>query len=413
MNLPPHPGFRDVLWDFFRSSPATDTLNVRVFASDAELFEHDEVEGFVWKVPTGLIPRTDPQRTSLVPLDYSNRISVGQRLWDSLPDAARAPVVAPGSLPVRLKISGDVREVVYMPWECLPLPLDALIVRSMPLPFPIPPLHLKPPLRVLFIVTNPKDERLLQGPRELSAIQTASGADYSNEIAWDATLAGVKAALDRVQPHIVHYVGHSGSSAGQGYLILHDTNDRTEWIGAEQMATLLPSSVRLVCLSTCFTAENYDIRGLALFAQTTADVTLPTSVVNRLPLDITSEPIVHQFWSTFYSALRLWKGDVGSAFREARRAILTSRDCASFALVLRDGTGWGFAIDETAVETEAAKIAAFETFYANTVGNYLTTQTAGAPSDVRRTLLQRSRIEVKRASDAMDVLQTFSWPKKD
>jgi hypothetical protein len=414
MNLPPHPGFRDVLWDIVRTSPLADTLNIRVFSSDEELVDRDEVEeGLVWKVPSGLIPRTDPQRPSLVPLDAAMAMSIGQRLWASLPDQARARAIEPGPLPVRLKISGDVREVVYMPWECLPLPPGALIARSVPVAFPIPPLIVKPPLRVLFIITNPKDEYLLRSAQELGAIQMAQSPDYSSDVAWDATLAGVKGALDRMQPHIVHYVGHSGSSSGQGYLILHDVNEHTAWVGAEQMARLLPSSVRLLCLSTCFTGQNYDIRGLPLFAQAPADVTLPTSVVNRLPLDMSSEPVIRQFWSAFYTELRLGKGDVGSAFRDARNGIVTSRDCASFALVLRDGTGWGFAIDESAVETEEAKSAAFDAFYANTIGNYLTTQAAGSSSDVRRTLLERSRIEVQRAGDAMDLLQTFTWPRKD
>ena len=120
-NVSPHPGFRDVLWDFTRSSALEDTLHVRVFSNDEELFERDDTdEGYEWKVPRGLVPKRSEGRR-MEPLDPQTAMEAGQRLWMSLPNPARAQAIQPGPLPLRLKISGDVKEVRYLPWECLPL----------------------------------------------------------------------------------------------------------------------------------------------------------------------------------------------------------------------------------------------------------------------------------------------------
>jgi hypothetical protein len=312
-----------------------------------------------------------------------------------------------------LKISGDVKEVGYLPWECLPLPPGAFVARSVPVPYPVPPLVVSLPIRVLFIVTNPKDERLLRMSDELNAIRVNAVGDYTTDVAWEPTLAGVRATLDRLQPHIVHYVGHGATSAGQGYLVLHDQEQHTFWLSARDLATLLPSTVRLMCLSTCFTAENYDIRGLPLFAQAPADVTIPTMVVNRLPLDMQSEPTIRLFWTTFYSELKAGRGDAASAFRAAQSAIHGSRDWPSFSLVLRDGPGWALAIEAGIATTPELKMAEFDARYSTNIANYLTQQTGGSSSEVRNVLRAHSRQEAQRAEDALTSFGGFKWPGKE
>ena len=416
-----HPLFRDVLWDFIRADAAEDTLRLRVCGTNEELLEQDEIdEGLQWTVPRGLVPARTEQRR-IEPLSLSIAQGAGQKLWMSLPDVARHRVEAPGALPVRLRISGDVKEVRYLPWECMPLPPGAVVCRSIPVASPLPPVVVRqPPVRALYVVTNPKDERLLQADTELEAIRMTSPS-YTHQVVSEPTLAGLGRALKAVQPHIVHYVGHSATSGGQGYLILHDNDQNTHWISAREFAAVLPSTVRLVCLSTCFTAENYDIRGLALFAQATGDASLPSVVGNRLPLTGSSQQTVRLFWQTFYTELLNAQGDTTSAFARAREAIRGTDEWAAFSFVVRDGLGWGLALSPAAplgaapaleeAPSASSKMKEFDALYTTSIANYLARQTSIAPPAAREVLRAHSRVEAERAREALSSLD-FDWPGK-
>ena len=271
----------------------------------------------------------------------------------------------------------------------------------------------QPPVRVLFVVTNPKDERLLDPYRELAAIQVTSLGGYVHDVVSEPTLSGLERTLKAVQPHIVHYVGHSATSGGQGYIVLHDVDQHTCWVSARELAMLLPSTVRLMCLSTCFTAENYDIRGLALLAQAPPDTSLPSTVVNRLPLAQGSEPAIRLFWQTFYAELMHEGGDTSSAFRAAQAAIRPFGDWPSFSLVIRDGTGWGLAIGTPSVATAESRMAEFDALYSTSIANYLTQQTSVSPDAERSVLRDHSRQEAQRAQDALSSFRDFKWPGKE
>jgi hypothetical protein len=413
MNIPPHPGFRDVLWDFVCSARFEDGISIRVCASEEELFDHDNADDFgqPWSVPRGLVLKTT--RRIEQQLDSQQALQVGQKIWDSLPVPVRDSLLQSGSLPIRLKISSDVKEIIYLPWECLPFSTEGLIARSVPVRYPVPPLTISPPVRVLFIVTNPKDERLLRPKEELSAIQPEADNDYNTEVVWEPTLRGVKEALDSLQPHIVHYIGHGATSSGEGYLVLHDHAQHTYWVSASELATQLPSTVRLMCLSTCFTAENYDIRGLPLFAEAPPDIMIPTTVVNRLPLDAQSKPAITLFWNTFYSELTAGKGDAASAFRAAQTSIREFRDWPSFSLVLRDGTGWSLTLHTGMAQMPGVKVAEFDALYSTSIANYLTQQTGGSSPEVRDALREHSRKEAMRLSEAISSLDSFKRLEKE
>lgn len=301
------------------------------------------------------------------------------------------------------------------------MPPGAVVCRSVPVASPLPPVVVRqPPLRALYVVTNPKDERLLDAGTELAAIQMTSPA-YTYQVVSEPTLAGLERALNAVQPHIVHYVGHSATSGGQGYLVLHDNDQNTHWISAREFAGILPSTVRLVCLSTCFTVENYDIRGLALFAQAPGDASLPSVVGNRLPLTRASQATVRLFWQTFYTELLNEQGDTTSAFARARDAIRATDEWSAFSFVVRDGLGWGLTLSPSAplgaapaLEEEpsaSAKMKEFDALYTTSIANSLARQTSIAPLNTREVLRAHSRIEAERAREALSSLD-FDWPGK-
>jgi hypothetical protein len=204
---------------------------------------------------------------------------------------------------------------------------------------------------------------------------------------------------------VVHYVGHGATSSGQGCLVLHDAN-HTCWLAAPELAAMLPVSVRLLCLSTCFTAENHDLRALPRLAHAPADLKLPSMVVNQLPLERDSAPTVRQFWEAFYRALSEAGGDVSSAFAGAHAAILSRSDWPSFSLVLRDGTGWSLRIAQGAPAPDLAQ-AEFEALYSTSIANYVAQQQSAQPRDARGGLQEISRHEAQRASAALSAFGGF------
>lgn len=110
---------------------------------------------------------------------------------------------------------------------------------------------------------------------------------------------------------------------------------RSRWVSATELASLLPSSVRLVCLSTPFTTGNYQILGLSHLGRASGLVELPTTIANQFPV---GHEAVSAFWDGFYSALSAG-GDVTEATHEARVAAAAAEtgfaDWASFSLTVR------------------------------------------------------------------------------
>jgi hypothetical protein len=268
------------------------------------------------------------------------------------PDDARAlllsalPPEAQGAVfdateTTRLRIVSGMPPVDAMPWEALNGKGNGGgsvgVTRLVPVLLPPPPLSTSLPLKILLVVTNPRDDRLLDPNREVDAITAnIDQQKYQVQLLTLATREEAVNALRNFQPHIFHYVGHSGVVRGAGALVLHEPSmGTTDWISAAEIAAMLPISTRLVCLSTCFTQSNYNVRGLSLLAHAPQSVKLPTCIANRAEV---AEPEVRSFWSGFYSALVANLGNVEEAFFAAQTPpIGVALSGSNFSLVLRDG----------------------------------------------------------------------------
>jgi len=286
---------------------------------------------------------------------------LGQLLWDSLPqEVKRLPLEAIPDQPCRLKISSNSSAIDDLPWEWLndgtglPFALrpQVRLARSVPIRLAMPPMRLEAPLRVLLFTTNPKDERLLHSPREIQAIKPRlSAPPYTLKVLEEPTWGALVAALREEQPHILHYVGHTGLERGEGNLILHDSNNLSHWISGQDLSWVLPPTVRLLCLGTCFTAPNYQILGLSRLALTSAKYRLPTSVANRYQV---TESSVEVFWRAFYSSLA-YHGNANEAFYEAQHEVASAPDSGadwgSFSLIIRDQSG--LVLEPVAAETRS------------------------------------------------------------
>ena len=335
--------YKDLLWNFNYQASATKrgpTLRLGVFSSEQELFQAQKA--FELTLSTDLLFEQSYQKDEPKKPTQND----GLLLWEMLPPDITASLQhATLDQPLRLKISSNSPAVDDLPWEWLndggqPFALrpEIRLSRSVPIPVSTPLISVQLPLRVLLVLTNPKDERLLNAQAEIHAIASSlTGPSYELQILSEPNVEALKKALEQ-EPHIFHYVGHAGISRGNGHIILNDSNRISHWVSGQELASMLPLSVRLLCLSTCFSAPNYQIAGLARLAHTSAQFHLPTCIANRYPV---TEIGVNQFWGKFYASLIAHRGNVNEAFHDAQQAITDEAqgDKGSFSLIIRDSSG--------------------------------------------------------------------------
>src|SRR5262249_46640412 len=124
-------------------------------------------------------------------------------------------------LRIRLRLA-DVPEVAYLPWEYLYdsisesflcLSSDTPIVRYMEMPRRIHALGIKPPLRVLVMISVPADEAALDTDQEWSRLTqslarlTGTGSVVLERLET-ASLAALRKRLRGGDIHIFHFIGH-------------------------------------------------------------------------------------------------------------------------------------------------------------------------------------------------------------
>jgi hypothetical protein len=434
------PLYRDLLWNFVQVASEDGFLRCE-YASEEEFFlasgRLNELESSPavsvkpFQPPRGLSKMRSregmeatgeaPRRSIRfrTPDSLGEVEAVGKALWQAL----REPELPkPSDSPMRVKISSTSFAITDLPWECLtdstgaPLALQSHVrlARSVPVRYPLAPLSATPPLIVLVVMPNPKDERLLDPYREIAAVNVRLlGPGYKLHVMEEPSVERLRRMLSDVQPHIVHYIGHSGSSAGEGSLILHDSQSYTYWLRSDELAAMLPASVRLLCLSTCITAQNYDIRGLSRFAHAPPDVPLPSVVLNQLPLDVSQEHVVQAFWSQFYESLHAEQGNVTEAHHRARVAASNASPnpaWTSFSLVIRDGDGVGFHLDpDVKAERHTAEL---EAFFRSRLANALTLRSGSLPNDTFELFNAASRGHALDSHEALARVGGAALPKK-
>lgn len=329
-------------------------------------------------------------------------------MWDALPPEARERIRQPHPTRLRLKIFSENRSLLELPWEWLlvdgqPLAVrdDIRLVRSVPVAYAAPPARRHLPLRLLFVVSNPKDERLLNVPEEIAAVSSSLDLQhYCWSVLDRPTISGFREEVERTRPDIVHYIGHAGISAGDGNIILHE-GEVSHWVDSSTLCHVLPSSVRLLCLSTCFTTRNYQIGGLERVAEAPAYTALPTAIANRHPLD---RAAVEVFWHHFYDTLIAKDGDAVESFHDARRATYQanpqSYDWSSFALVIRDNVGKPFDLATSAADDPARLAAqAIRTQFQAEVLNTLAEQLKVLGRDASDDVLERLKSSIAGVAD--------------
>jgi len=350
--------YEDRLWQF-TLDPVGGTCRVAVFDTERELFDAaraGQPRGEVFRYFESRSPARGGWSGSRfsswryqAPSDPAVVEHMGRELWEALPKSLQASLEGGTPLrPARIKIASDARRLTDLPWEWMYGPsgwiaLDerVRIVRSVPLRFAARPLPLTGPIRVLVCISNPKDERMMDSGREIAVLdQALARGSFDCTRLVDPTLQQLQDAL-RARPLVLHYVGHAGVNPDEsGNLILPTDRGTTYWVDGPALVNAIPASVHLLCAATCFSALNYDVRGLSRFAFAPPDLALPTVVTNQSQPADQGGGSSAAFWETFYAQLAE-TGDIVEATHEGRRAAFTTTtaDWGSWLAVLRDNTG--------------------------------------------------------------------------
>jgi tetratricopeptide (TPR) repeat protein len=256
----------------------------------------------------------------------------------------------------------DQADLQALPWESLRQPGTSKflalnprtpVTRFLAVPRPVSAAARPQVLRILAVAASPHHPELpsLDLDKELRNLQEAIGSTVQ-VIPVDPTLAALSQALRNHECHVLHFMGHGGSLAGQKESVLFfETNDKSPdpISGADLANTLAASStLRLVVLNACESASvpktgagAKDFDPFAGVANALVLGDLPAVIAMRRSI---SDAAAITFSRTFYQQLAA-SDPIDAAVTEGRRAVhaeprhRASLEWATPVLFMRTPTG--------------------------------------------------------------------------
>lgn len=238
-------------------------------------------------------------------------------------------------LRIRLRLV-DAPELSNLPWEYLYHPTlrqfvvlstQTPLIRYIDLPRPVRPLAVTPPLRLLVMVSDPKDYPRLDVKGEKTKIAKAVEELEKRgvlKVEWleTATLAELQRRLRKPDPvHIFHFIGHGGWNAEKddGFLLFTDDYGDGRKVAASSLATILGDYklLRLVVLNACEGARGSTTDPFAGTAATLVNLGLPAVLAMQFEI---SDRAAIQLAQIFYESLADGY-PVEAALAEARKMI--------------------------------------------------------------------------------------------
>jgi outer membrane protein assembly factor BamD (BamD/ComL family) len=239
-------------------------------------------------------------------------------------------------LRVRLRI--DVPEFHDYPWEFLynahlnqflALSKDTPVVRYLELPYPVQPLTVQPPLKILVMISSPEGFPKLNVEDEWKRLSNALAPLLRRGLVTlerlkSPTLSALQQHLRRGEYHIFHFVGHGTFSEHKqdGMLLLEEENGRGRPVSGQYLGTVLHDhrSLRLVVLNACEGARTSQEDPYAGVAQTLVLQGIPAVIAMQFEI---VETAAITFAQEFYGAVA--DGfPVDAAVSEARKAIFAT-----------------------------------------------------------------------------------------
>lgn len=242
----------------------------------------------------------------------------------------------PSRWSLRLRLRPDP-EVWHWPWELLHSPEEflALSIKTLIVRQPETTRRTKVrrspyPLRVLVVISNPRDCPQLDGEKELKEIQGALGWLERLEIVEVEKLAPptLTALLDRLKQkrfHVLHFVGHGrfDPEQGGGALLFEQPDGRADFVEGGKLASVLDghTTLRLVVLNACEGARSAREDPFSSVAKSLVRKQIPAVVAMQYPID---DAMAVRFAFRFYAGLAAG-GPVDWAVTWARKAMYTER----------------------------------------------------------------------------------------
>jgi formylglycine-generating enzyme required for sulfatase activity len=272
-----------------------------------------------------------------------------QRCWDTSLEQVRQEG---RGLRLRLWLS-DAPGVEDLPWELvydpahrqfLSLAEDLAVVRYLKNQTRPSFEKVRPPIRVLVLIANPKATSPLDGEQEWELLNRALESSIGKgkvqiERLEPPTLPALERAM-RKPWHVVHFVGHGRFDADEGGLLLEDAAGRPRTVSGRKLKVVLgsPKQLRLVVLNSCQGARTSPGNAFAGVAQSLVGAGVPAVVAMRCRV---SDPAALLFADRFYTALAEGQA-VDASLGEARRAMHADADTLEWStpvLYLRSPDG--------------------------------------------------------------------------
>ena len=231
----------------------------------------------------------------------------------------------------------DVPELVNVPWEYLyepslarflALSVDTPVVRYMDIPRQILPLNVQPPLRVLTMISSPREFPQLDVEAEWKILNDAlSDLIQRGQVSLtrleQPTLIALQRQLRKEEYHVFHYIGHGTYSdyKEDGLLLLEDEQGAGAPVSGHYLGTLLhdEKSLRLVVLNACEGARTSTSDPYAGTAQQLVWQGIPAVIAMQFEVgEQTAETLSREFYRSLADNY-----PVDAALAEARKAIYT------------------------------------------------------------------------------------------
>lgn len=270
---------------------------------------------------------------------------------------------------LRLRLRLNAPELVDLPWEYfyirslnrfLSLSKETPLVRYLELPERIRPLAVKPPLRVLVMISGPHDYPRLEVEREWEKLnEVLCGLRNQGLLILErlekASLAELQRILRQNEYHAFHFIGHGGfdKQSQDGVLMLEDEEGFGCPLSGQYLGTLLHNhpSLRLAILNACEGARSSRSDPFSGTAQSLIQQGIPAVIA--MQFEISDEAAI-TFAREFYAALADGY-PVDAALVEVRTAIFARGNDLEWGtpvLYMRSPDGQIFAIERRADAAE-------------------------------------------------------------
>jgi len=336
-------------------------------------FSQLELENFVLKIgrPRRVVRRVDEPETAAIKAFGSQlyRALFHDELEVNLLRSQSQATAMGMGLRLRLRLS-DTPELAELPWEFLYdrsrnrfvcLSDRTPLVRFLEVPDPPRPLPVSPPLRVLVMISSPRDPSFaeLDVEQEWAKLQgVLSGLEQAGLVHLErletATLSALRQRLRRDDWHVLHFIGHGGFDphAQDGVLVLEDQAGGSRLVTAQALGVPLHNHdpLRLVVLNACEGARSDPTDPFAGTAQTLIQQGIPAVVAMQFEI---TDPAAIAFTGELYAAVADGY-PLDAALSQARQAIYTDVSEVEWAtpvLYLRAPDGRIFDVTPTTIRT--------------------------------------------------------------